>query len=162
MSAYYEHPRDHDDTTNIPWAPGRVQWTPTYGAVEQFPDVPDHIAAAVTEATLCHSVGAYRAVGGLARAVVEATAKEPGARGSDRSKRIENLTNVSKHTKEQAHEVRHFGNEMAHGDFAEDITAEEATEALTLMKAILRAVYQEPRQLARLRAAREARRGTAA
>ena len=28
--AYYEHPRDHDDTTNIPWAPGRVQWTPTY------------------------------------------------------------------------------------------------------------------------------------
>jgi len=38
---------------------------------------------------------------------------------------------------EAAHEVRHLGNDMAHGDFAEQVDHEEAELALELVAAIL-------------------------
>ena len=60
--------------------------------------------------------------------------------------------------KEAAHEIRFAGNEIAHGDLAEQpIQADDAVEVLELMDAILLRVYQEPAQVAQLRARREAR-----
>lgn len=61
-----------------------------------------------------------------------------------------------------AHEVRHFGNEVAHGDFVQDTTAEESAEALELMAMVLREVYQEAAAVARVQAARQARKAGAA
>jgi hypothetical protein len=122
--------------------------------------VPAHIADAATEATLCLSAGAYRAVGSLARAVIEATSKDRGAEGTNLEKRIEALHaagEVRRHTKDQAHEVRHFGNEMAHGDFIDPVTKEEAEEVIVLMAEVLDEVYQSPARLARRRQAREAK-----
>ena len=61
-----------------------------------------------------------------------------------------------------AHEVRYFGNNMAHGDFVQDTAAEESAEALELMAMVLREVYQEPAAVARVQAARQAKKaGTA-
>lgn len=139
---------------------GFVSWVPQRGKQQEFPDVPEHIASAATEATLCLSVGAYRAVGALARAVVEATAKDKEAKGRDLYNRIEALAegqHIRSHTKEQAHEIRHFGNDMAHGDFADAITEEEATEIVELMAEVLNEVYQSPARLAKVREAREAK-----
>ncbi|MCH1867063.1 DUF4145 domain-containing protein [Nocardioides sp. CFH 31398] len=138
----------------------RLTWLPATTVQQDFPDVPDHIAGAATEATLCFSAGAYRAVGSLARAVIEATAKDKRAEGKDLYSRIEQLHadgHVRLHTKEQAHEVRHFGNGMAHGDFTKPVTQEEAEEIVELMKEILDEVYQSPARLSKRRAARAAK-----
>lgn len=140
-------------------------FVPDHRDSRQFPDVPEHIGHAATEATLCFSVGAYRSVGALARAVIEATAKDKGAEGNDLYTRIEALAaaeHIRKHTKDQAHQVRHFGNGMAHGDFTKPVTKEDAEEIITLMSEVLDEVYQSPARLERVKAAREAKKtGTA-
>lgn len=136
------------------------RFVPDHRDSQQFPDVPERVGEAAAEATLCFSAGAYRAVGALARAVVEATAKDKGAEGKDLYSRIEALAgagHIRKHTKEQAHEVRHFGNGMAHGDFTEPVTKEDAEEIIALMSEILDEVYQSPARLDRVKEAREAK-----
>lgn len=141
------------------WGP-YVSWLPKLGEEREFPDVPEHISSAATEATLCLSMGAHRAAGALARAVVEATAKDKASGGSNLFERIEALFaagHIRAHTKEQAHEIRHFGNEMAHGEFAEEISEEEATEIIELMAEVLNEVYQSPARLAKVRETRELR-----
>lgn len=133
-----------------------ARWLPRPGENRDFPDVPGHIAEAASEAALCLSAGAYRAVGSLARAVLEATAKDKGANGKSLAERIHALSNaghVRHHTKEVADEVRHFGNDMAHGDFVDPVTQQEAEEVLELMAEVLAEVYQSPARLARRRAA---------
>jgi Ser-tRNA(Ala) deacylase AlaX len=129
-----------------------------------FEDVPAHIAEAASEATLCLSVGAFRAAGALARAVIEATAKDKGAEGKTLEKRIDALRDadhIRKHTREQAHEIRHFGNDMAHGDFVELVTEEEAEEVVELMTEVLDEVYQSPARLLKRKTARLAKKGEA-
>lgn len=135
-------------------------WIPRHQESREFPDVPEHIAQAASEATLCLSVGAYRAVGSLARAVIEATAKEKGIGAKTLEQRIEAMYGaelIRKHTKEQAHEIRHFGNDMAHGDFTDPVTKEEAEEVIELMAEVLDEVYQSPARLAARKAARQAK-----
>jgi len=61
------------------------------------------------------------------------------------------------HIKDAAHEVRHLGNEMAHGDFIDPVDKEEAEAVLGLMDEILNEVYQSPAKVERQRAARLAR-----
>lgn len=148
-----------DAAADFKWAAGRVLWVPRFGEREAFPDVPAHIASAASEATMCFSLGAYRAVGALARAVVEATAKDKKATGANLAARIDQLKesgHVRPLVQEAAHEVRHFGNTIAHGDFADATTKEEAAEALELMREVLAEVYQAP---ARVLAAQTRRQG---
>ena len=136
------------------------EWTPRSREERDFEDVPAHIAIAATEATLCLSVGAFRAVGSLARAVLEATAKDRDAAGSSLEGRIDALhtaDEIRRHTRDQAHEVRLFGNDMAHGDFVDPVSREEAEEILELMAEVLDEVYQSPSRLARRRQARQAK-----
>lgn len=140
-------------------------WTPVLGQARDFPDMPPHIAEAAREASFCLSIGAFRAAGALARAVIEATAKDKNAEGRDLYARIEALAaadHIRLHTKEQAHEVRHFGNGMAHGDFVERVSKEEADEVIELMAEVLDEVYQSPARLAALREARLARKSGSA
>lgn len=135
-----------------------IDWWPRRWHSREFPDVPEQIASAATEATLCLSMGAYRGAGALARAVIEATAKDKGAQGRDLHVRIEGLYaagHIRKHTKEQAHEIRHYGNSMAHGDFIEFVAKDEAEEIITLMTEVLDEVYQSPARLERRKAARQ-------
>lgn len=143
---------------DAPWR--EPAWLPRLREVREFDDVPEHIGQAASEATLCLSVGAYRAVGSLARAVIEATAKDKGAGGGSLAGRIDALRNadhVREHTKEQAHEVRHFGNDMAHGDFVDPVTREEAEEVIELLAEILDEVYQSPARLQKRKLARLAK-----
>lgn len=139
-------------------------WLPRHQEVREFRDVPPHIAQAASEATLCLSVGAYRAVGSLARAVIEATAKEKKVgQGQKLAAKIDALheaDHIRKHTKEQAHEIRHFGNDMAHGDFVDPVTKEEAEEVIELMAELLDKVYRSPARLAQRKAAREAKKAS--
>lgn len=160
----YEQSTDVPTAQNYTWG-WDVKFGPAKRDSQEFPDVPQHIAEAATEATLCLSVGAYRAVGSLARAVIETTAKDKKADGTtlfDRINALADAEHIRSHTKAQAHEVRHFGNGMAHGDFTEPLTKEDAEEIVTLMAEILDEVYQSPARLEHVKAAREAKKaGTA-
>lgn len=128
---------------------------------KSFPDVPTHIAATATEACLCLGSGAPRGAVALARAVVEAVAKDKGIRKGNLESKIDAMHaagHISEAMREAAHEVRFAGNEAAHGDLvSEPLTEENAEEIVALMSTILQRVYQEPARVARIREQREER-----
>jgi len=129
---------------------------------KEFPDVPDRIAEAADEAHRCLSIKAYRAAVLLARSVIEATAKEKGITTGSLLSKIDEMFDrrlIREHVKDGAHEVRHLGNEMAHGDFVEPVREDEAELILVLMGEVLVEVFQS---VARVQRARELRAAKAA
>lgn len=139
---------------------GDLHWYPEVGVGRDFPDVPRHIADAASEAFECQSINAHRAAISLARSVIEATAKEKGitkGRLVDKIDAMKEEGFVRELVKEAAHEVRHLGNDMAHGDFVEPVTKEEAEEILGLTSEVLAEVFQAPAQVAARKAARLAK-----
>ncbi|GAB3586334.1 DUF4145 domain-containing protein [Calidifontibacter terrae] len=135
-------------------------WYPEAATGMDFPDVPEHIASAADEAVKCRSFHAFRAAVLMARSVVEATCKEKGITSGRLVTKIDSLAkdgHIRAHIKDAAHEIRHLGNDMAHGDFTESVTPEEADEILEFMGEILHDVFQSPAKIARRRALREAR-----
>lgn len=138
----------------------RLTWVPQKGVPKIYPDVPGHIAAAASEAHECLSIGAYRAAVQMARSVVEATAKESGHRNGTLASKIDGMAVAGllrAHIADAAHEIRYLGNEMAHGDFTEDVPSEEAEEIVSLMSQVLYEVFQSPAEVERRRAARLAK-----
>ncbi|WP_435746474.1 DUF4145 domain-containing protein [Nocardioides sp. SYSU DS0663] len=137
-----------------------IEWIPAVGSAPVIEDVPPHIADAATEAYRCFSIEAYRAAGAMARAVIEASAKEKGivkGRLFDKIEQMEKDQHIRPYVREAAHEVRHLGNDVAHGDFVEPIEAEEAEEALALMSEVLQEVFQSPARVQKARNRREAK-----
>jgi len=97
----------------------------------------------------------------LARAVIEATAKDRGVTNGSLSQKIDKLHErgyIRTYLRDGAHEVRYTGNDMAHGDFPDTISSRDAEVLLQLMGEVLMEVYQDPARRERLvRLAREAR-----
>lgn len=137
-----------------------VHWEPKTAIGREFEYVPEHIASAASEAYACQSVGAHRGAAALARAVVEATAKDKGITSGVLHAKIEAMKDqdlIRPHIAEAAHEVRHLGNDVAHGDFVEPVSEEEADEILTLMSEVLDEVFTSPARIAAVQAARLAK-----
>lgn len=133
------------------------QWFPRIGASPEFPDVPAHVARAASEAHAAYSINAFMAAVLMARTVVEATAKEKGVPKGNLLAKIDELASKSiirNDTKEAAHEIRHLGNDMAHGDISDLPDAEDVADVLALMDEVLNEVFQGPAKTARLRARR--------
>ncbi|MFE2944901.1 DUF4145 domain-containing protein [Streptomyces sp. NPDC059255] len=135
-----------------------LSWTPRRVRRPSFPDVPDQIAETAAEAHACLSVDAYRGAVALARAVVEATAKEKGITSGPLVKKIDALHaagHIREITREVAHEIREGGNEIAHGDLADEpMPAEDAEAIVALMDEILEEVYQGPARMLALQKSR--------
>src|SRR5690242_5434749 len=124
-----------------------IRWFPRYRKKPAFEDVPEQIASAANEAYECLSINANRGAIALARAVVEAVSKNKGVTSGTLFQKIDKLHElgfVRPHIRDGLHEVRHLGNEMAHGDFAEAVSSGEAALALTLMAELLTEVYESP------------------
>lgn len=142
--------------------PGIERYWPINASGKEFPDVPEALAATANEAHICLNARAPRGAVALARAVVEAIAKNMGITQGTLRDKIERLYaagHISEAMKEAAHEIRFAGNEAAHGDLiAESLTIEDAEEIVSLMDTMLERVYQEPAQVARIRQQREGRR----
>jgi hypothetical protein len=137
-----------------------IQWTPKFIEGATFADTPDHIAQAASEAVLCRSSGYLRAAVLMARSVIEATAKDKGITSGSLQDKIDKMHKdalIREHIKEGAHELRYFGNEMAHGDFGNPVIKEDADLVLTLMQEILQEVFASPARVTRAKAARQAR-----
>lgn len=142
-------------------APGaELTWLPPRMLGMRFNNVPHPIDAAASEAWACYSVNQYRASVLMARAVVEAAAKEKGFENGRLVEKIDQLRNadiISKGVTEAAHEIRFIGNEMAHGDFVTEIGEEECSEVLTFLEEFLTEVYERPARLGAFKARRLAR-----
>ncbi|WP_239476652.1 DUF4145 domain-containing protein [Nocardia arizonensis] len=142
-----------------------IVWHPANAFGQDFPDVPAHIASPATEATECLSIGHNRAAVILARAVVEAVAKDKGIANGNLASKIDSLHSrglIRAHTKDAAHEIRFVGNEIAHGDFAQQsIDGDEAADVLNFMIEVLEEIYQGPARVDRQRVARQAKTGQA-
>ncbi|MCI3225839.1 DUF4145 domain-containing protein [Streptomyces sp. NP-1717] len=130
-------------------------WFPQHVEGRDIQDVPELIASVASEAYQCASVGAFRGAVALARAVVEATAKFKGITSNGIASKINELHAlgfIREHVREAAHEVRFGGNEIAHGDLAQEpLGKEEAEEILILMSEILLEVFQSPARVQRQR-----------
>lgn len=136
-------------------------WLPVFGVGKAFPDVPAHLADAADEVHRCLSIGADRAAVGLARAVVEASAKEKGITKGRLAEKIDALEaqgDIRRVIREAAHEVRIDGNGVAHGDLADQaMSADEARDVVALMDELLLEVFQTPARMERVRASRASR-----
>jgi hypothetical protein len=140
-----------------------VTWYPVKVLTKEFPDVPEHIAGAATEAYECLSISARRAAVQLARSVIEATAKDKGITKGQLAVKIEEMFKqnlIREHIRDGADEVRHLGNDMAHGDFVDEISIEDADLVLTLMAEVLDEVYQSPARVAQAKAVRAAKKNS--
>lgn len=142
-----------------------MYWEPKNPVARKFPDVPGQIAEAASEAHSCASIGAHRAAIILARAVIEAVAKAHEISKGSLYDKIEALGEKNKLrpvTVDTAHEIRHLGNDMAHGDFGDEpIDAEDAADALDFLDVVLDDVYQSEAKLNRRRDARLAKKALA-
>jgi len=137
-----------------------VEWEPRYVAGQDFPDVPERIAGAAGEAHKSASIGNRMSAILMARTVIEATAKDKGVTKGMLQAKIEAMFKeglVRQHIKESADEIRHFGNDMAHGDIAEPVDDDDVTEVLALMDEVLNEVYQSHARLAKVKERRLAR-----
>lgn len=134
-----------------------IEWLPVAAVGRDYPDVPTYIRSAANEVHRCVSIGAYRAAVQLARSTIEAAAKERGFVKGSLETKIDQMFDkglLRPHVKDAAHEVRHLGNDMAHGDFVLTVSEAEATEVVGLMAELLDEVFQSPARVARRRAAR--------
>jgi hypothetical protein len=144
------------------WSWQKPKWTPESVGGREFPDVPAHIASAADEAFQCRSISALRAAITMARSVIEATCKHHGIERGSLAAKIDTMTDrglIRAFTKDAAHELRYLGNDMAHGDFVDDVDADDAEAVLEVMAEILSEVFQGPARVGRMRAKLE---GTAA
>jgi hypothetical protein len=133
------------------------QWYPVDPRGKRYPDVPTKIAAAAAEAHKCMTVEAYRGAVLLARAVIEATAKDKGMTTGTVVTKIDAMYEarlIREDIRDGAHEVRYLANDTAHGDFAVPVPQTDAELILTLMDEVLAEIYQSPARVARRRAAR--------
>lgn len=134
-------------------------WQPINVVLEAVRDVPAGIDEAAGEAIAALAIGANKAAVLMCRAVIEATAKEHGITQGTLAAKIDKLEegrSITPGIKDAAHEIRHLGNDMAHGDFATtNVTADEAAEVVEITEAMLAEVYQRPAQIQRMRERRQ-------
>ena len=136
---------------------GTLRWYPSEGVSPEFPDVPEAIATAAKEAHASRSIGANMAAILMARTVVEASAKERGIATGSLFAKIDAMRSadlIRASTAEATHEIRHFGNDMAHGDIGDVPSDDDADDVLQLMNELLREVFQGPALSARIKAKR--------
>ena len=88
----------------------------------------------------------------LARSVVEAIAKDKGIVDGNLKSKIDAMREqgiIVPSLAETAHEIRFIGNDMAHGDFVEEIGKEESKDALGFMTTLIEQIYQQPARLSK-------------
>lgn len=138
-----------------------IDWIPETALGKEYDNVDnDTVKDSASEAYACYSIRAYRAAILMARAVCEAIAKDQGFDEGNLQKKIAQMEEqrlISPLVKQQADEIRYFGNDMAHGDFAQQVSADDAHEVLNFLDVLIDAVYQQPAKLQAMQKARAQR-----
>jgi hypothetical protein len=132
----------------------QLEWWPRVGVSPTISDVPDDIAKAAREAYSSASINNHMAAILMARTVVEATAKNKNITSGTLASKINAMKDaqlIRPSIAEQAHEIRFMGNDMAHGDIADQPDYIDSEEILALMAEVLSEVFQGPARLERIR-----------
>lgn len=158
------HPGNPDNATLVKyWAIDDPDtWAPSYVEGQSFSDVPAHIADAAGEAHKSRSINNLKSSILMARTVIEAVAKHKGITSGSLYNKIDALATqgvIQDFTKQTAHAIRTFGNDMAHGDIELAVDVVDAEMVLEFMDALLSEVFQNPAKLAALQARVAARAG---
>ena len=122
--------------------------------------MPKDIASAASEAYSCFSINANRAAVLMARTALEATAKNKGIKGNSLFDKIDAMSKqhiITDQLAAEAHEIRLLGNDMAHGDLAEPVSEEDASDILGFLDSVMDYVYQQPMLLQKRKELRERR-----
>ncbi|MEV5495637.1 DUF4145 domain-containing protein [Nonomuraea fuscirosea] len=131
-----------------------MRW-PTATVIPAPPaDVPAMVATPYIEAHASLSAGATTAAIVMARATIEAVAKDKGVASGKLVEMIKSLMDdghVSQLIMEAADVVRLSGNLAVHEVLAETFTPEEAADVLDLVGKVLKHVYQDAAEVARMR-----------
>lgn len=140
-----------------------ILWCPEPSSAPELGAVPDLIRRPAEEVYQAKDTGAWRASILMGRAVIEAIAKDHGVTEKiSLEKKIDKLHEkgiILASTAEDTHEVRHLGNEMAHGDFSTEVTAEDVDDVIAIMYDLIEQLYISKARRERLREKREARKG---
>ncbi len=136
----------------------KAKWHPLGVQDVTYEDVPFPICDVAVEAHRCHSVRAYRAAVLLARGVIEATAKDHEITVGGLKAKMDGMVKeglIRKRLRTMADEIREAGNDVAHGDFADNVTADDSEAILALMRLVLHEVYESEAIANRLKEKRE-------
>ena len=137
---------------------------PGFSADDYHKAIPEKVREDITEADKCFYAGAYRGTVTMLRRVVQNIVldkiKDPSIKSKKLWEQIDALFNegyITKHLKETAHEVRHFGNFGAHptDDTLENTTREEVKMVDRLIHDLIRAIYITPYETEKLKEKRD-------
>lgn len=138
----------------------KIAWIPAESIGKEYEDVPTDIASAASEAYACFSINANRAAVLLARTTVEAIAKDKGVSSGNLYSKIEAMAEqsiITDQLKDEAHEIRFLGNDMAHGDLGTPVVESDASDILGFLDTLLDYVYQQPIAIQKRRELRQQR-----
>lgn len=156
-SAEYDFTNNEDSVSEMDWLPEKSKW-------KEYEDVPTDIASAASEAYACFSINANRAAVLLARTTVEAIAKDKGVSSGNLKAKIDTMAEqniITDQLKDEAHEIRFLGNDMAHGDLGTPVDENDASDILGFLDTLLDYVYQQPIAIQKRRELREKRKRSA-
>ena len=140
---------------------GYLEWYPADVADVEYEGLPPNIARAASEAHVSLRNGQLIAAAITTRATLEAIVKAQGASGKTLEAKVDDLHashKIHQLLKDQAHAIRHVGNEMAHGDFATFPDEEEVEHIIEFMDALIDTHYVQPARLQAAQDKRDARR----
>jgi hypothetical protein len=127
----------------------RENWEPVYPITHKIlpVDVPEPIKGEVEEASLCLTVGAYRACLTISSVALEHLWNNQKVSGLEELKRQEI---ISPRLCRRANEIRLWGNLVKHVPMIDPVTKEDAEQLLGYLELILDEVYVEPNRLINL------------
>lgn len=131
-------------------------WPDSPVRLPPFDDVPESIRSDALESYRCFHAGANRAAAVMARRAIQGSAFDKGApdkRPVDQIDWLKDQALITPHMAEIAHHIRSLGGSGAHPgkDGLEDVTRDEATQALTFLSQFMDYVYTIPASLEKLR-----------
>ena len=133
-----------------------VHWYPAPGAGSLDPAVNPEVASAYDEGARCQGIGANRAAAVMFRSALSLFVRD---KGSERAKGERHLKTALRHMKDDgdlhpslwdwADHLNQLGNEGAHPEDYDDVTASEAEGLGKFVRHLIRHEYEMPAQLRR-------------
>lgn len=136
---------------------------PYSSADEYHESIPENIREDLAEADRCYNADAYRSTVVMLRRAVQSIVldkiSDPNIKKKKLWEQIDALFNegyITKHLRDTAHEVRHFGNFGAHptDDELNNTTREDAEMVDRLTHDLIRAIYVTPYETEKLKSKR--------
>lgn len=153
---------NHEHVVSIEEQFKGIDWQPPRFAAPEYRGVPENIEAAAREAHRSLGIKNVMAAVLMARSTLEAAAKDHGY--TDRKavlaakiRKMQEDGHLTMLVRQMADEIRQWGNDMAHGDFEEEVAEEDALSLLALMDAVLEALYGHQATLSALQERRKQR-----